>query len=88
MKFRIGAHKNPAIVDMHPIQVCDGIWATIEAPDANIAAAVFLSSNVEGLYEMREWRLYELTEDWKIREFDYCLEDTDLADPPPIIRTY
>ncbi len=80
MKFRIGAHKNPAIVHMHPLQLCDGIYATIEAPDTNIAVAILLASEEDDLFEMRKRRLYELKENWRIQEFEYWLIDTDLED--------
>ena len=88
MIFRIGAHQDPAIVEMNIAQVRGGIWRTIEAPNADIAAVTFISSNVEELCRLREWQLYEITDSLKIQLLNYCLDGIDLADPPPIIHPY
>ena len=87
MIFRIGAHRDPAIVEMDIAHVQGGIWSTIEAPDANNAAAEFLSNNIEELFILRDWQLYEVTESLEIRLLDYCLDGLDVAEPSPIIRT-
>ena len=86
MIFRIGAHRDPSIVKMYIGHVQGGVWREIEAPDADNAAAIFLSTNIEELFILREWQLYEVTDSLEIRLLDYCLDGIDVAEPPPIIH--
>lgn len=62
MKFVIGAHRNPSLAGKHISQVSNVIWATVNAPDCNEAAKIFILSHLDELYQLQSCQFYSVSD--------------------------
>lgn len=75
MLFRIGASRNPIKEGTLAESVQGGVWASINANDKNEAVKIFFQKYVEDIFELRDFRIYQATDDTRIYLLDYCIED-------------